>query len=342
MMAIRSRDGEFFGSSEAMERFREKLDRAAATDVPVLLTGETGTGKTMAARYLHRRGRRSVNPFVQINCSAVPGTLFESELFGYEKGAFTGAQARRRGLLEQAHRGTLFLDEIGELPSPQQAKLLTALDDLTFRRVGGEQAFTVDVRLVSATVRDPESAIAAGELRADLFHRVAVLRLRVPPLRERREDILPTARRILDRTAARHGFELPRIERSGSAYLKELPWFGNVRELEHLLEAALVLGGGAPLTRAVLEEARPLRAPVTTPSPSDSGSSTPSPGSVHGPAAPEAPAGRYSFTGTEVEERELVERTLHRHRGNRTRAARELGMSRATLRGRIRRYGLEP
>ncbi len=319
-----------------MVLLRDRLERAAATDVSVLLTGETGTGKTMAARYLHQRGKRSAHAFVQVNCSAIPGSLFESELFGHEKGAFTGAQGTRRGLFELANRGTLFLDEVGELPGPQQAKLLTALDDQTFRRVGGERTFSVDTRIISATVRDPERAMVEGRLRTDLFHRIAVLRIRVPALRERVEDIVPSARRILHEVSARHDLPLPQLSAGGAAYLERLPWHGNMRELQHLLEAATVLARGGRLTPDILEEARPSlpAAPSGEGSPPDRvAERAPDPGRGALPR-------RYSFEGSNEEECERIREALALNRGNRTRAARMLGMSRATLRGRIRRYGL--
>lgn len=319
-----------------MARVRSRLLRAAETDVPVLLSGETGTGKTLAARFLHGASRRSRRPFVAVNCAGIPETLFESELFGHERGAFTGAVDRRIGLFEAAHLGTLFLDELGELPASQQAKLLTVLDEGRVRRIGAETDRPVDVRLASATAANLPERIRDGAFRADLFHRVAVLRIRIPPLSERPEDIPALARRFLDRLGRRHRLPEARIAADGLRFLREHPWPGNVRELIHVLEAALVLERGGTLDRSVLREVI-LESPPLSAGSGREGRRKERAGGRD--PLPERSA-RYSFYGSEEAERERIREALVRCRGNKTRAARLLGMSRTTLRARTRRYGL--
>jgi len=294
----------------------------------VLLTGETGTGKTLAARILHREGARRSRPFVAVNCAGIPGTLFETEVFGHERGAFTGAVERRRGVFETAHQGTLFLDELGELAVEQQAKLLTVLDDGVVRRVGAERAREVDVRLVSATSRNLPERIRSGAFRADLFHRVAVLRIRIPPLRERSGDIPLLARHFLDRLAKRHRRPTVRLTPGGLRFLEEHPWPGNLRELVHVLEAALVLSRHEALDAEALREVA-MGGPEPAPA---EPSADPSPSSSN----------RYSFFGSEHAERERIRAALELCQGNKTRAARLLGMSRTTLRTRVRRFALDP
>ena len=243
------------GPSPAMTALRRFVSLAASVSAPVLVTGETGTGKSMVARVIHRLSRRSDRPFVAVNCAGIPESLFESELFGHEKGAFTGADRGRVGLMEAANSGTLFLDELGEMPRTQQGKVLTALEDSEVRRVGGNAVRSVDVRLVCGTGRDLAAAIEAGEFRRDLFHRVAVLHHRVPPLRDRPEDALHLAVRMTRTLSLRHG--LGEVALSGDArrFISEYAWPGNVRELAHALEAALILGGGSRLDAVSLEQA---------------------------------------------------------------------------------------
>jgi DNA-binding NtrC family response regulator len=251
---------ELAGASPAMARLRQRIERVAPTSAPVLLTGETGTGKTSVARMIHALSERGQAPLVKVNCPGIPDTLFESELFGHEKGAFTGAVSRRVGLMEEAHGGSLLLDEVGDLSPGGQAKLLAALDEGEVRPVGGRRAVPVDLRLLSATSRDLDGAVESGEFRADLFHRVAVVRLHVPALRERPGDLEPLARNHLRRLSRRYRRPLPRITPCGWAFLRDRGWPGNVRELAHLLEAALVLAGEAEaLDRTALLEAVPER-----------------------------------------------------------------------------------
>lgn len=303
---------------------RRFLARAAAVDVPVLLLGETGTGKTLVARALHAASPRSRGPFVALNCAAVPEALFESELFGHRRGAFTGATEDRGGLFESSNRGTLLLDEVGELPPAQQAKLLTALEEGEVRPVGARSAVPVDVRVLSATACELDRCIEAGAFRRDLYHRLALLELRLPALRERIDDLPRLAAHFLERAAARHRLARPELDGAALAVLAAHPWPGNLRELAHVVEAALILAGERGFARA-LERVLAGRS-GGQPAASES-------------AEPPTSA-RYSFYGSEREERERIRSALERCRGNHTRAARELGMSRNTLRDRVRRLGL--
>lgn len=241
------------GSSPAMAALRDFITRSGAVDAPVLLTGETGTGKSLAARAIHQASVRAPGPFLVVNCAGIPETLFESELFGHEKGAFTGAARARTGLLEAAGGGTLFLDEIGEMPPSQQGKLLTALEDREVRRVGGNVLRPLDVRLVSGTGKELAPALAAGSFRRDLFHRIAVLHHRIPPLRSRPEDAEQMAGRLARSLARRHGAGPVVLEPAAVAFVREYDWPGNVRELAHCLEAALILHGGPRLTAEALK-----------------------------------------------------------------------------------------
>ena len=234
------------------------MRRAAEVEASVLLTGETGTGKSLAARIIHENSRRASGPFVVVNCAGVPESLFESELFGHERGAFTGATASREGLVEAASGGTLFLDEVGDLPVAQQSKLLTVLEERTVRRVGSVKPRPVELRVVSGTGADLNAALETGTFRRDLFHRLAVLRCCIPPLRERPEDALHLARRILRRLGRRYDVDELRLSPDGASLVESYPWPGNVRELAHALEAAVILARAPVLTADALRRAAQL------------------------------------------------------------------------------------
>lgn len=235
----------FFG--EALAGVRAALERILAADQrmqtglpPVLITGETGTGKSSLARWLHRHGPRASGPMVEVNCAALPETLAESELFGHERGAFTDARSARQGLFEAAHGGTLFLDELPSLSLALQAKVLTAIEDRRIRRLGGNRQIEVDVRIIAATSRDLRAAVAAGDFREDLFHRLDLYRVDLPPLRERGADILRLAEHLMKQIARRHRLPARRLTEAGQRRLLAYRWPGNVRELAHELERALV------------------------------------------------------------------------------------------------------
>ena len=230
------------GRSQRIRQVHDFIVKVARTTSTVLIRGESGTGKEIVARALHRNSSRAAKPFVAINSAALTESLLESELFGHEKGAFTGALVRRQGKLEVANGGTLFLDEIGELPLALQAKLLRVLQEREFERVGGTQPVKVDVRLVAATNKDLEEAVKNGSFRADLYYRLNVVSVTVPPLRERRDDILPLARHFAARHAEKCGRAVVDISEEAAAYLTGHEWPGNVRELENVIERAVVLG----------------------------------------------------------------------------------------------------
>ncbi|HLH19579.1 MAG TPA: sigma-54 dependent transcriptional regulator [Bryobacteraceae bacterium] len=235
-------DSGMVGGSPAIEKLLRMIARVAPQDTSVLVLGESGTGKELVARTLHRLSPRAARPLVAINCAALTETLLESELFGYEKGAFTGAAAQKKGKLEMAEGGTVFLDEIGELAPLLQAKLLRVLQQREFERVGGTRTLKLDVRIVAATNRDLAAEVRRGAFREDLYHRLNVLSLRVPPLRERPADILPLARHFLVRAAARCRRRVEGISPEAERYLAAYTWPGNVRELENAIERAVVLG----------------------------------------------------------------------------------------------------
>ena len=248
--ALRERVGDpsrfdlLVGGSPAMQQLREVISRLAEVDSTVLIRGETGTGKELVARLVHRSGPRRAEPFVVVNCTAIPGELLESELFGHEKGAFTGAADARIGRIEQASGGTLLLDEVGDMPPQLQPKLLRFLQERVVQRIGASQERRVDVRVMAATHRDLEAAIASGEFRADLYHRLSTIPLTVPALRERLEDLPELVTHLLVKIAHRLGRSAPPVDRSVVEDLARRPFQGNVRELENLLERAMVLGDG--------------------------------------------------------------------------------------------------
>ena len=292
----------------------------AKTTATVLIRGESGTGKELVARALHADGPRADGPFVAVNCAAFTESLLESELFGHEKGAFTGAVARHAGAFERAQGGTLFLDEIGDAPPPVQVKLLRVLEDREIVRVGGQAAFKVDVRLVSATNRDLDARVAAGVFRQDLLYRLQVVGLVLPPLRERLADVRPLAERFIAQAQADHAKHIREVEPEWYARLEAYTWPGNIRELRNTVEAAVVTAPGEILEAARLRLEGP--APKTI-----------SPPGENGWTAPEG------MTLEEIEKRILAE-ALRKNRGNRSVTAEQLGLSRRTIQRKIQDYDL--
>jgi two-component system response regulator HydG len=324
---LRGGDGfaAILGGSPAMARSVDLLRRAAAGDVTLLLEGESGTGKEVAARAVHAEGERRTGPFVAVNCGAIPAGLIESELFGHEKGAFTGAAGARGGRFEEADRGTIFLDEIGELRIDLQVRLLRVLQERKVQRVGGGAPRPVDVRVVAATNRDLAAAIASGGFREDLYYRLAVFPVRLPPLREREGDVRLLAGAFLARFARRHGRPATSFSREARRALEAYAWPGNVRELENVVERAVLMEDGPEVSLSSLPDAV-----VEAPS-----AAAGAPGS--GPAARPTPA---DIRPLEDEERRLVLRALEATGGNVQEAARLLGISRATIYRKLERYGL--
>ena len=237
------------GPSRTFQEVLEFISKVAPTNSTVLILGESGTGKELVARAIHGNSPRGPGPYVPLNCAAVPEDLFESEFFGFEKGAFTGALERKKGKIEWAHGGTLFLDEIGEMKASMQVKLLRVLEERQIQRVGGLRSIHVDIRVIAATNRDLHSAVARGEFREDLYYRLKVLSVTIPALRERPEDILPLALHFVSKYASEHRRDVSGISPGAGCILTRYEWPGNVRELEHVIEAAVVLGSG-PLVRA--------------------------------------------------------------------------------------------
>ncbi|MGB0680395.1 MAG: sigma-54-dependent transcriptional regulator, partial [Polyangiales bacterium] len=251
LQAVTAHSQTRLGLSPAMRRIDALVDRLADAPSSVLLTGESGVGKEVVARALHQRGSRQARPFVPVNCGAIPDNLLESELFGYDKGAFSGATQAKEGLLRQSSGGTLFLDEIGELPLSMQVKLLRVLQEHKVRPLGSEREHAVDLRIVAATNRDLEAEVQAGRFRQDLFYRLNVVRIHIPPLRERPEDVPFLIERLLHKHCALHGRQL-RLSKDATAALLQQPYPGNVRELENLIERAVTLALDEDITLADL------------------------------------------------------------------------------------------
>ena len=312
------------GGSAAMRQVLSLADRVAASpDTTVLVTGESGTGKELVAQRVHlATPGRGEAPFVELNCAAIPETLLEAELFGHEKGAFTDAARSKPGLLEEAEGGTLFLDEVGDMPLPTQAKLLKVLETRTFRRLGGTRDLEADLRFVAATHRDLDAAVASGAFRLDLFHRLDVFRIHLPPLRERPEDVLPLARFFLGELAVRAGRAVPRLSPEAERRLAGYPFPGNVRELRNVIERAVILEPGPLLTPAALRlHGEPGGADAAAPAAS---------GAAEGPPP----------TLAEMERRYLVE-LLERAQGNRSQVARWLDVSYPTVQKKIADFGID-
>ena len=330
------------GRSEAMQQVFKLIGQLAASDATALITGESGTGKELVARAIYHHSRRSQQPFLAVNCAAIPEQLLESELFGHEKGAFTGATVQRIGKFEQCHQGTLFLDEIGDMTSATQTKILRVLQSGTFERVGGNQPIQVDVRIIAATNKPLEQAVAARQFREDLFYRLNVVRLPLPPLRERREDIQLLAHYFLGRFAREQGGAPKSVTAGVLKALEGYHWPGNVRELENALRRALVVAKGDAL---LLSD---LPAEIAGPSAGAAGApAAAAPAEASGGDA--AALARQLFQWARREptlkvipavERELVIQALKETGGNQVQAARLLGITRATLRKRIEKFGI--
>jgi DNA-binding NtrC family response regulator len=320
------------GSGAAMQRVFETIRKVAETDLTVLVRGESGTGKELVAQALHNRSQRRDRPFVAVNCAAISRELVESELFGHEKGAFTGADARRQGRFEVADGGTIFLDEIGDMPPETQAKVLRVLQERSFERVGGTKPIQVDVRVVAATHRNLEEEVRQGRFREDLYYRLRVVEIDLPPLRERIGDVPSLALRFLEQVNERLGREKQRLSESALAQLARQRWPGNVRELRNAIEQASVLASGAVIDVADLRLGDPIgAAPVATPpgvEASFAGAES---------AVPFSEAKRRAVEGFE---RDFLLRALRAHGGNISRAAESIGMVRQSLQQKIRELGL--
>lgn len=320
--------GDLVGNSEPMQQVFSLVRQVAPTKAAVLITGESGTGKEMVARAIHRLSPRNTGPFVAINCAALPETLMESELFGHEKGAFTGAVERRAGCFELAQGGTLLLDELAEMPIGTQAKLLRVLEDSRVRRLGGKQESLVDVRVVASTNRKPEEAIRKGQLREDLYYRLNVFALELPPLRRRLDDLPVLAEAILRDLNKKHGTRITGISAEVLARLHRHGWPGNVRELRNVLERAAIVAGAGSIEAQHLQPNLGLGAQGVG-------------GEVTASQAGTTGEGVFVPVGSTVEqaEKSLILITLAHTKNNKTRAAEILGISLKTLFNKLKEYG---
>ncbi len=322
------------GSSPAMQALKQLIARVARSQAPVHIAGESGTGKELVARLIHASGPRHDGPFVPVNCGAIPSELMESELFGHRRGSFTGAVADKKGLVQSAEGGTLFLDEVADLPLHMQVKLLRVIQEKAVRPVGEQREQPVDVRILSATHRSLAELVATGRFREDLYYRINVIEMRVPPLRERVEDIPELAARIMQRIAARLGAAPPRLAEAALAALAGYPFPGNVRELENILERAMTLcaTGTIEVTDLQLRGAPAALAPPGTER-----------GARAGALPVEAAVPGSEALGEQLEhiEREAIVRALEQTRYNKTAAARLLGMTFRALRYKVKKLGIE-
>ncbi|MBU4564677.1 MAG: sigma-54 dependent transcriptional regulator [Desulfarculus sp.] len=310
--------GEIIGDSKAMRQVYGLIDKVAATRATVLLTGESGTGKELIARAIHTRSPRAEEPFVAVNCMALTETLLESELFGHEKGAFTGATSRRKGRFEMAHGGTLFLDEVGEMSLSLQVKLLRVLQERTFERVGGNQQLSVDVRIVAATNRDLTQAVEVGQFREDLFYRLNVVRINVPPLSQRREDLPVLVAHFVKKYAAEVGRSAPQVDKQAMELIYSHSWPGNVRELENAIERAVILAGDVITSGDLPLEIRPDQEAAAT----------------------ELPRDLSLNDALEDLERRMIVRALNEAGGVAAHAAEALGLTKSNLAYKLKKYEL--
>ena len=313
----RSIYGELVGKSESIRKIYFLIEQVAPSSASVLITGESGTGKELVARTIHKMSPRHDKPFVAINCSAIPESLMESELFGHEKGAFTGAATRRQGCFELADTGTLLLDEIGEMPALLQAKLLRVIEERAVRRLGSRKEIEVDVRLLAATNRQPQQAVSEGKLRDDLLYRLNVFGIHLPSLRERKEDLPILAQHLVAQLAERHGRPARFMSSAALEALQFHSWPGNVRELRNVIERAVIICSGPQIERHhfapyPIEQRERLRNEDTL----------------------SLPVG----TPLEEVERQMIMRTLQKTKNNKTRAAELLGISLKTLHNKLNLY----
>jgi two-component system, NtrC family, response regulator AtoC len=313
-------ESEIVGSSPSMQKVYKLIGQVSATDSAVLIRGESGTGKEVVARAIHKHSLRRNRKLVKVNCASIPETLLEAELFGHERGAFTGAAQRRIGKFEYAAGGTLFLDEIGEIALSTQVKLLRVLQDYCIERLGSNITIPLDVRIIAATNCDLETAVREGRFREDLYYRLNVVTVAIPPLRQRREDILELAPFLLRHSAARLKLQIPTISDEAKELLYSNDWPGNVRELEHCMERALILSRSGIILREHVESPASMQAndPIDSFSLDDG---------LHGAVA--------------KLERKLIEKALAAAAGNRTKAAEILKINRRLLYDKLREYGLE-
>lgn len=331
LQAVTEESGAMISGDPAMKSVLQMADRVAGSDATILITGESGTGKEVMSRYIHQKSKRAHGPFISLNCAAIPENLLESELFGHEKGAFTGAAARRIGKFEEANGGTLLLDEISEMQASLQAKLLRAIQERVIDRVGGTQPVKIDIRLIATSNRDLEAHVKAGHFREDLYFRLNVVNLQLPPLRDRPSDIFPLAQMFADKYSEQNGIAPKKISAEAVEKLKKHRWSGNVRELENTLHRAVLMSQESPLEAAAIhlsgqKTAEDAVAKAATAAHAVAEKATGTDGALVGRTVADV-------------ERELILNTLDHCLGNRTHAANILGISIRTLRNKLKEYG---
>jgi transcriptional regulator with GAF, ATPase, and Fis domain len=341
---LRSDQSAIVGNSRAMQAVYKEIGRVAATAVTVLIRGETGTGKELVARAIYQHSSRAAQPFIAVNCAAIPETLLESELFGHERGAFTGAHARRIGRFEQANQGTIFLDEIGDLSLSTQVKFLRVLQEKYIQRVGGNEKIPVDVRVLAATHRDLESALKETEasrtfrFREDLFYRLSGVTIILPPLSQRPDDIPDLVKYFMQRSAAEVGVDAPSIQPEAIAFLEKQSWRGNVRELENVVRQALLLARNYPISLEHTQEAYARTGKsVLVSDQTIAGYFT-----ALLARAQRGDADAVRAKMIEEMERELFARAIQLAQGNQAKAARWLGVTRTTMREKLIHFGMHP
>lgn len=336
--AVTEESNDMIAGDPVMKKVVALADKIAPSEATVLITGESGTGKEVMSNYIHRKSKRKDEAFIALNCAAIPENLLESELFGHEKGAFTGATARRIGKFEEAHKGTLFLDEISEMHPSLQAKLLRAIQEREITRVGSNAAVKVDVRLIATSNRDLEESVAKGEFREDLYFRLNVVNIDLPPLRDRPGDIIPLSQFFADKYAEQNGVEKKKLAAETQEKLKSAPWKGNIRELENVMHRAVLVSledeiepDSVQVTGASTKAAA---AAVEQKAAADATAAEAEAGALENPGAVETLVGR---TIADVE-RDMIINTLGHCLGNRTHAANILGISIRTLRNKLNQY----
>lgn len=342
-----------YGQSPAMAQLRQTIGKVARSQAPVYIVGESGTGKELVARTIHAEGARSAGPFVPVNCGAIPAELMESEFFGHKKGSFTGAHADKPGLFQSADGGTLFLDEIAELPLPMQVKLLRAIQEKSIRPVGANSEVPVDVRILSATHKDLGALVADGKFRQDLYYRINVIELRVPPLRERQDDLPGLAAKVLQRLAPAQGRAVPLLSSDALEALRAYHFPGNVRELENILERALALAEGDTLAADDLRLPRAASAQTAVPPQSSASATAPTgappvviPGQPNVAIDPRTLNPRDTASSPlpsyiEEIERAAIQQALQENRYNKTRTAAALGITFRALRYKLKKLGID-
>lgn len=334
LQAVTEESNAMIAGDASMKAILQVADRVAPSDATILITGESGTGKEVMSRYIHQKSKRSNGPFISINCAAIPESLLESELFGHEKGAFTGAVARRTGKFEEANGGTLLLDEVSEMHPSLQAKLLRAIQERVIDRVGGNAPVKVDIRLIATSNRDMEQTVREGKFREDLYFRLNVINLALPPLRERPADIVPLAAMFAAKYSEQNGIPNKRLSPAATEKLRAHHWQGNVRELENTMHRAILVSQDAEIEPTAIMLAGQKAASVAQ-------TAAATAKAVEKAAAPAASGDQPALVGRTVAdvERELILNTLDHCLGNRTHAANILGISIRTLRNKLKEYG---